>query len=72
MPGPISDSHKGTPAHAPYVPSWCYENNAPPMCGCGCHHGYHDDDGECLNKNHWKHCGCSGYDGSEPYDGHPA
>jgi hypothetical protein len=57
MPGPVSDSYKGTPDDAPYVPSWCYPNNTPKMCPCGHHEGYHNDAGECLNA--WR-CKCSG------------
>lgn len=56
MPGPVSNSHKGTPEHAPYVPSWCYESG-PKMCPCGHHEGYHNDAGECL---HASSCGCTG------------
>jgi hypothetical protein len=68
MPGPISDSHAGTPDHAPYVPSWCYEDNNPPMCSCGHHHGYHNDAGACLHAQHYSKCGCRGYDGLHPED----
>lgn len=57
MPGPISDQHKGTPAGAPYVPTWCYPNNEPKVCPCGCHEGYHNDDGVCMRT---AQCGCSG------------
>lgn len=57
MPGPISDSHKGTPDWAPYVPTWCYPNNSPKMCPCGHHEGYHADNGECLHRTS---CGCTG------------
>lgn len=60
MPGPVSDSHKGTPDHAPYVPSWCYPNNAPRVCPCGCHEGYHDSHGRCINTQAFKCCGCTG------------
>lgn len=56
MPGPISDSHKGTPDHAPYVPSWCYRSG-PRLCPCGHHEGYHNDKGTCL---HAAACGCTG------------
>lgn len=56
MPGPVSDSNKGPPDDAPYVPSWCYEKG-PRMCPCGCHEGYHADSGECLNV---RRCGCKG------------
>lgn len=48
MPGPVSESNPGPGDEAPYVPSWCYPNNAPPMCCCGHHDGYHNDAGECL------------------------
>ena len=57
MPGPVSDSHRGTPDGAPYVPSWCYPGNAPKVCPCGHHEGYHDDAGRCL---HAMACGCEG------------
>lgn len=57
MPGPISDSHKGTPADAPYVPSWCYPKG-PRMCPCGHHEGYHNSAGRCLLEG--KSCGCTG------------
>lgn len=60
MPGPVSDSHKGTPDHAPYVPSYCYPNNAPKMCPCGHHEGYHGADGACLHAHHFSKCGCQG------------
>lgn len=56
MPGPVSDSHKGTPDGVPYVPSWCYRGG-PKMCLCGHHEGYHRDTGECL---HAGTCGCTG------------
>ena len=46
-PGPISQSHTGTPDDAPYVPSWCYKSG-PRMCPCGHHEGYHNDAGQCL------------------------
>lgn len=48
MPGPVSDSHKGPPDDAPYVPSWCYEDGPRPCRHCGCHEGYHNDAGACL------------------------
>ena len=57
MPGSISDQHKGTPDHAPYIPSWCYPDNEPKHCPCGHHEGYHDDAGACLHK---RTCGCIG------------
>lgn len=66
MPGPVSESFGGTPNDAPYVPSWCYDNNAPPMCSCGHHHGYHSDSGNCLHAHHFTKCGCAGYDGPDP------
>lgn len=56
MPGPISQSHKGTPDGAPYVPSWCY-SKGPRMCPCGHHEGYHNDAGQCL---HARACQCTG------------
>lgn len=57
MPGPVSDSHPGTPDDAPYVPSRNYPNKSPKMCPCGHHEGYHNDAGECLNS---AACGCAG------------
>lgn len=57
MPGPVSDSSKGPPDDGPYVPSWCYPNNAPRMCPCGHHEGYHNDKGACLNA---ARCKCTG------------
>lgn len=57
MPGPVSDSYQGPPDDGPYVPSWCYPNDAPRMCPCGHHEGYHNDKGRCL---HAKRCGCTG------------
>lgn len=56
MPGPVSDSYKGTPDNAPYVPSWCY-SAGPRMCPCGHHEGYHNDAGACLLQ---RECKCSG------------
>lgn len=56
MPGPVSDSYKGTPDDAPYVPSWCYKRG-PILCRCGHHEGYHNDAGECLLV---ARCGCTG------------
>ena len=35
MPGPVSDSSKGPGPDSPYVPSWCYPDNAPKVCPCG-------------------------------------
>lgn len=55
-PGPVSDTHKGTPDWAPYVPSWCYRDG-PRLCPCGHHEGYHDSAGRCL---HAAHCQCGG------------
>lgn len=63
MPGPVSDSNPGPGNESPYVPSWCYANNDPPMCGCGHHHGYHNDDGDCLLSHK---CNCIGYSGKDP------
>lgn len=57
MPGPVSDSSKGPGPESPYVPSWCYPNNAPKVCPCGHHEGYHNDAGECLQR---LRCGCKG------------
>jgi hypothetical protein len=63
-PGPISDSNPGTPDDAPYVPSWCYPNNAPKMCPCGHHEGYHDGvHGRCLlarGSERHSACDCTG------------
>jgi hypothetical protein len=55
-PGPVSDSSKGAPDDAPYVPSWCYPKG-PRICPCGHHQGYHDDNGKCLLTNR---CGWAG------------
>jgi len=54
MPGPVSDSHKGPPDDAPYVPSWCYPNG-PKMCPCGHHEGFHAGAGRACVR-----CGCEG------------
>lgn len=59
MPGPISESFKGTQDHAPYVPAHIYKNG-PKMCPCGHHEGYHDDHGRCLHAVHFTKCGCTG------------
>lgn len=56
MPGPVSDSSSGPADDTPYVPSWCYKNG-PKICPCGCHEGYHNDDGVCLLT---ATCGCVG------------
>lgn len=56
-PGPVSDTFQGPPEDGPYVPSWCYPDNAPKMCPCGHHEGYHNDGGECLRA---ASCECSG------------
>lgn len=56
-PGPVSDSYKGPGDEAPYVPSWCYPDNKPPMCDCGDHEGYHNDAGQCIRAHK---CGCRG------------
>jgi hypothetical protein len=58
MPGPVSDSAYGPPDDGPYVPSWCYPNNAPRVCKCGCHEGYHNDRGTCLRADR---CHCAGF-----------
>lgn len=60
MPGDISRDNPGPNDSCPYVPTWCYPNNKPPICSCGCHHGFHNDDGICLNS---KSCGCTKYIG---------
>ncbi len=57
MPGPVSDSYQGPPDDGPYVPSWCYPNNAPLLCPCGHHEGYHNDAGICLLRHE---CKCAG------------
>jgi hypothetical protein len=68
MPGPVSESYKGTPDDAPYVPSWNYPNG-PKMCPCGHDEGYHADDGVCLFERYdfskrkarsHPRCGCTG------------
>lgn len=56
MPGPVSDSFGGTPDSAPYVPSFCY-SKGPRVCPCGCHEGYHNDAGVCLQR---AQCNCPG------------
>lgn len=63
MPGPVSEQYRGPPEDGPYVPSWCYAGNKPPMCSCGHHHGFHNDAGACLQA---RKCGCKGYDGADP------
>ena len=56
----VSQSHEFDPSDdVPYVPSWCYPNNHPPMCSCGHHDGYHNDKGQCLKK---KECLCGGFE----------
>ncbi len=62
MPGEVSRSNPGPSEEAPYVPSWCYPNNDPPMCACGHHDGYHNDAGACLLSHK---CGCAGMNRSE-------
>lgn len=62
MPGPISGSYPGPGSNAPYVPSWCYDAPGPRMCKCGCHEGYHNDAGKCLQA---KRCGCKAAEYSE-------
>lgn len=58
MPGPVSDSSKGPGSNTPYVPSWCYDDEGGPLvCRCGCHEGWHNDAGDCLQRNA---CGCRG------------
>lgn len=52
----ISDSSAGPPDDGPYVPPWCYRSG-PKECPCGHHEGYHNDDGECLQRHQ---CGCAG------------
>jgi hypothetical protein len=56
MPGPVSQSHKGPGADAPYIPSWCYKNG-PRMCPCGHQEGFHNDKGQCLQT---RACKCTG------------
>lgn len=57
MPGPVSDSSRGPPDDAPYVPSHCYPKG-PRMCPCGHHEGYHaGDGGPCVLG---LRCGCKG------------
>ena len=63
MPRPVSNSSKGPGPFTPYVPSWCYKDNNPPMCSCKHHHGYHNDAGVCLQA---RKCGCQKYDGKAP------
>jgi hypothetical protein len=61
MPGPVSDSPTGKRDWTPYVPSWCYPNNAPKMCPCGHHEGYHAGVGaRCIHANAHDKCGCAG------------
>lgn len=58
MPGPVSDSFEGPGPDTPYVPSWCFDPPGPRMCVCGCHEGYHNDDGHCLRA---RFCHCLGF-----------
>lgn len=59
MPGPVSDSSQGPGPRTPYVPSWCYDDEGGPrICVCGCHEGWHNDEGACLNARSF--CGCRG------------
>lgn len=51
------DVSKGVQEHHPYVPSWMFKNGAKD-CKCGCHEGYHNDDGACLNV---EKCNCDGF-----------
>lgn len=64
MPGPTSDSYKGTPDDAPYVPNWCFPQGKPKVCPCGHHEGYHNDKGECLFVTYDfgsdRRCNCTG------------
>lgn len=54
----VSESYPGPPDDGPYVPSWCYDDQGGPrMCACGCHEGYHNDDGACLRR---ARCNCHG------------
>ena len=48
MPGPVSSVYRGPRDSDPYVPSWCYPKGKPRICPCGCHEGYHDEEGYCL------------------------
>ena len=57
MPGSISDSNPGPSDLGPYVPHWCYPDNAPKACPCGHHEGYHNDAGICLRRGE---CDCTG------------
>jgi hypothetical protein len=58
MPGEISRANKGPSNNSPYVPSWCYPNNAPKICSvCGHTENYHAEPrlgGKCLL------CACTG------------
>jgi len=57
MPGPVSDSYQGPPDDGPYVPDYCYASG-PKVCrDCGCHEGFHNDEGQCLRAYE---CNCAG------------
>jgi hypothetical protein len=64
MPGKISGISSGPKNNTPYVPSWLFDNGSARVCLCGCHEGYHNSSGRCLNTIS---CGCIGFaqDGSK-------
>ena len=58
MPGEVSRTNPGPGPRSPYVPHWCFPNNAPKICPCGHHEGYHGGDNDlCLLV---AECGCGG------------
>lgn len=46
----VSRSSAGPGDNTPYVPSWCYDPPGPRVCTCGCHEGFHNDAGVCLQR----------------------
>lgn len=58
MPDRISHANKGSSNRTPYVATWMYDGGRARLCVCGCHDGYHNADGECLNN---ATCNCLGF-----------
>jgi len=62
----ISRINNGPSNKAPYYASWMCDGGRAKLCVCGCHEGYHNDSGQCLQMSK---CKCKGFcqDGEKMY-----
>lgn len=59
MPGEVSRVNQGPSNKSPYVATWMYDPGTCRICTCGCHEGFHGDNGApCINARTRK---CTGF-----------